>query len=110
MAAAATAAAAVAGRRRRGGGGGDRGPLGGGDAQASTGLEASDTRTPMCLCLRRQGTRVPFTAAFVSFFFFLLELWHFEFSEGGPKTRKSAENRRKSDFSIPVFIFFVPAP
>ena len=39
-----------------------------------------------------------------------MELWHFEFLEGGPKTRKSAENWRKLDLSILVFIFFAPAP
>ena len=39
-----------------------------------------------------------------------MELWHFEFLEGGPKTRKSAENRQKLDLSILVFIFFVLTP
>ena len=37
-----------------------------------------------------------------------MELWHFEFLEGGPKTRKSAENRQKMDLLILVFIYFRP--
>ena len=39
-----------------------------------------------------------------------MELWHFEFLELGPKTGKSAENRRKLDLSILVFIYFHPRP
>ena len=39
-----------------------------------------------------------------------MELWHFEFLEGGPKIRKSAKNRRKLDLSVLVFIYFHPAP
>ena len=39
-----------------------------------------------------------------------MELWHFEFLEGGPKTRKSAENRQKLDPSNLVFIYFRPRP
>ena len=35
----------------------------------------------------------------------LMELWHFEFLEEGPKTQKSAKNRHKLDLSILVFIF-----
>ena len=38
----------------------------------------------------------------------LIELWHFEFLEGGPKTRKSAKNRRTLDLSI--LVFFSPPP
>ena len=39
-----------------------------------------------------------------------MESRHFEFLEGGPKTRKSAENRRKLDPSNLVFIYFRPRP
>ena len=38
-----------------------------------------------------------------------MELWHFEFLEGGPKTRKSAKNRQKVDLSILVFFAHVPS-
>ena len=38
-----------------------------------------------------------------------MELWHFDFLEIGPKTRKSAKNRQKLDLSILVFIYFCPA-
>ena len=39
-----------------------------------------------------------------------MDLWHFEFLEGGPKTRKLAENWRKLDLLILVVFYFVPAP
>ena len=39
-----------------------------------------------------------------------MELWHFEFLEGGPKTQKSTKNRQKMNLSILVFIFFCPRP
>ena len=39
-----------------------------------------------------------------------MELWHFEFLEGGPKTRKLAKNRQKLDLWILVFIFLGPRP
>ena len=37
-----------------------------------------------------------------------MELWHFEFLEGGPKKQKSAKNRQKMDLLILVFIYFRP--
>ena len=40
----------------------------------------------------------------------LMELWHFEFLEGGPKIQKSAKNRRTLDLSILVLSYFAPAP
>ena len=39
-----------------------------------------------------------------------MELWHFEFLEGGPKRPKIGENWRKLDLSILVFIFSPPSP
>ena len=37
-----------------------------------------------------------------------MELWHFEFLEGGPKRPKIGKNWQKLDLSILVFIYFLP--
>ena len=39
-----------------------------------------------------------------------MELWHFEFLEGGPKIQKLAENWQELDLSVLVLSFFAPAP
>ena len=39
-----------------------------------------------------------------------MEMWHFGFLEGEPKTRKLAEIRQKMDLLILVVILFLPAP
>ena len=39
-----------------------------------------------------------------------MELWHFEFLEIEPKTRKSAKNRRKLDLSNLVFVYLCHRP
>ena len=39
-----------------------------------------------------------------------MDLWHFEFLEGGPKRPKICKNLRKLDLSILVFIIFAPSP